>query len=100
LHRSKEHRQRQSRGWNDDDSSRFGNASEMPSFPSFAPSSSAPEEAATVNWYNAEKGFGFVSLASGMAVGAHVVRVMADEEAGDYGEPEFLGVFGQVPEAA
>ena len=37
----------------------------MPSFPSFAPSSSAPEEAATVNWYNAEKGFGFVSLASG-----------------------------------
>jgi CspA family cold shock protein len=65
LHRSKEHRQRQSRGWNDDDSSRFGNAPEMPSFPSFAPSSSAPEEAATVNWYNAEKGFGFVSLASG-----------------------------------
>ena len=40
------------------------------------------------------------ALASGMAVGAHVVRVMADEEAGDYGEPEFLGVFGQVPEAA
>ena len=40
------------------------------------------------------------AMASGMAVGAHVVRVMADEEAGDYGEPEFLGVFGQVPEAA
>jgi hypothetical protein len=25
---------------------------------------------------------------------------VADEDAGDYGEPEFLGVFGQVPEAA
>lgn len=40
------------------------------------------------------------AMASGMAVGAHVVRIMADEEAGDYGEPEFLGTFGTVPEIA
>ena len=40
------------------------------------------------------------ALASGMVVGAHLVRVMADEDAGDFGEPEFLGIYGQVPEAA
>jgi hypothetical protein len=26
-----------------------------------------------------------------------VVRVMADEEAGDYGDPEYLASFGTVP---
>ena len=31
------------------------------SFPSFAASSSAPEVEATVNWYNADKGFGFIA---------------------------------------
>jgi hypothetical protein len=36
-------------------------------------------------------------MASGMIVGGHVVRVMADEEVGDYGEPEFLGIYGKVP---
>ena len=30
--------------------------------------------------------------------GAHVVRVLADEEASDYGEPEYLATFGTVPE--
>jgi len=38
------------------------------------------------------------AMASGMIVGGHVVRIMADEEAGDYGDPEFLGVYGKVPE--
>ena len=40
------------------------------------------------------------AMASGMIAGGHVVRIMADEEAGDYGEPEFLNVYGKVPEAA
>lgn len=39
------------------------------------------------------------AMASGMIVGGHVVRVMADEEVGDYGEPEFLGIYGKVPTA-
>ena len=43
----------------------------------------------------AEKG-----IASGMIVGGHIVRVMADDDVGDYGEPEFLAVFGNVPEQA
>jgi hypothetical protein len=40
------------------------------------------------------------AMAAGSIVGGHVVRVMADEEAGDYGEPEFLSVYGKVPETA
>jgi len=65
LRKQKNDRQRQSRGWNDDSSSLYGNTPEPVSFPSFAASSSAPEVEATVNWYNAEKGFGFVALADG-----------------------------------
>ena len=37
------------------------------------------------------------AMANGMIVGGHVVRVMADEEVGDYGEPEFLNIYGRVP---
>lgn len=37
------------------------------------------------------------ALASASVVGAHVVRVMADEEAGDYGNPEYLASLGTVP---
>ena len=40
------------------------------------------------------------AMAAGTVVGCHVVRIMADEEAGDYGEPEFLNAYGTVPEAA
>ncbi len=40
------------------------------------------------------------AMAAGSAVGAHVVRVMNDEAAGDYGDPEYLAAFGAVPEAA
>ena len=40
------------------------------------------------------------AMASGMIVGGHIVRIMADEEAGDYGEPEFVHVYGKVPEQA
>ncbi len=38
------------------------------------------------------------AMAAGHVVGAHIVRVLADEEAGDYGEPEYLAVFGTVPD--
>ena len=34
------------------------------------------------------------ALAGGQVVGAHIVRVVADEDAGDYGEPEFLAALG------
>ncbi len=40
------------------------------------------------------------AMAAGSAIGGHVVRVVADEEAGDYGEPVYLAVFGIVPEPA
>ena len=40
------------------------------------------------------------AMQAGSAVGAHVVRVINDEEAGDYGDPEFLAAYGAVPEAA
>lgn len=35
----------------------------------------------------------------GKVIGVHIVRVVADEEAGDYGEPEYLGELGTVPAA-
>ncbi len=37
-------------------------------------------------------------MASGSVIGGHVVKMVADEEAGDYGEPVFLAAFGIVPE--
>lgn len=40
------------------------------------------------------------AVAGGQVVGAHVVRVVADEEAGDYGEPEYLAAYGTVPDPA
>ena len=40
------------------------------------------------------------AMAGGLIAGGHIVRVMADEEAGDYGEPEFLAILGDVPEPA
>jgi hypothetical protein len=50
---------------------------------------------------NAEEGLRRAekAMAAGSAVGAHVVRVMNDEEAGDYGDPEYLASLGVVPEA-
>jgi cold shock protein len=65
LNRQKDHRPRQPRSWNEDDTGLLGNAGGPSPFPTFSASPSAPEEAATVNWYNPEKGFGFVALADG-----------------------------------
>jgi len=39
------------------------------------------------------------AIAGGQVVGAQIVRVLADEEAGDWGEPEYLAAFGTVPES-
>lgn len=38
-----------------------------------------------------------VAMATGRIVGGHVVRCLTDAEAGDYGEPEFLQAYGEVP---
>ncbi|MFT8896469.1 MAG: hypothetical protein ABF968_05835 [Acetobacter sp.] len=38
------------------------------------------------------------SGASTSFVGAHVVRLLVDEEAGDYADPEILAAVGIVPE--
>lgn len=39
------------------------------------------------------------AMAGGRIVGAHIIRVLEDATAGDYGEPEYLAAFGRVPEA-
>jgi hypothetical protein len=39
------------------------------------------------------------AMAGAQVIGAHVVRVLADEDAGDFGEPEFLLAVGIVPES-
>ena len=38
------------------------------------------------------------ALAGGSILGAQVVRVTHDDDAGEFGEPEFLGKLGRVPE--
>ncbi len=39
------------------------------------------------------------ALAGGSILGAQVVRVTHDDDSGEFGEPEFLGSVGQVPES-
>ncbi len=39
------------------------------------------------------------ALASGSILGAQVVRMTHDDDAGEFGDPEFLGTVGQVPAA-
>jgi len=40
------------------------------------------------------------ALAGGSIVGARVVRVLHDSATDEFGDPEYLGEFGQVPEEA
>jgi hypothetical protein len=40
------------------------------------------------------------AMATGRIIGGHVVRCLTDAEAGDYGEPEFLNSYGEVPSQA
>ena len=35
------------------------------------------------------------AIAAGSVAGAHVVRVLADEAAGDFGEPDYLAALGE-----
>lgn len=39
------------------------------------------------------------ALAAGSIVGAQIVSVSHDDDAGEFAEPEFLGRVGQVPES-
>ena len=59
------HRQYQPRRRGFDDDNFYGNTPAPVPLPSFASASSAPEVTATVKWFNAEKGYGFVELTSG-----------------------------------
>ena len=38
------------------------------------------------------------ALAGGSILGAQVVRVTHDDDAGEFGEPEYLGTVGRVPD--
>ncbi|OUJ03176.1 hypothetical protein HK14_03150 [Acetobacter cibinongensis] len=38
-----------------------------------------------------------VKAGLGDTVGAQAVRMLVDEDAGDYGDPEILGIVGEVP---
>ncbi len=40
------------------------------------------------------------ALAGGLIIGARVVRVLHDSATDEFGDPEYLGEFGQVPEEA
>ena len=62
--RTRNDRQRQNRR-RDSDDNLYGNTPEPVPLPAFSAGSAAPEVEATVNWFNAEKGFGFVALADG-----------------------------------
>jgi CspA family cold shock protein len=61
---SKFDRQRPSRrrGFDDDD---YSSRPPVPNFAGFSGSLATPELAATVKWYNSEKGFGFIEMADG-----------------------------------
>ena len=39
------------------------------------------------------------ALQGGSILGAQVVRMTHDDDAGEFGDPEFLGRIGQVPDA-
>lgn len=64
MSRQKDQRPRHSRS-RDADESQFGTARAPASLPSLSTGQAGPEGAATVKWYNAEKGFGFVAMADG-----------------------------------
>ena len=38
------------------------------------------------------------AMIGGAAIGGHIVRMIADADLGDYGEPEYLAIMGIVPD--
>lgn len=77
MSRYKDHRAPRRRGFDDDNFSQRSRNSDHGSFPSYeqsssSRSSSAPTTVATVAWFNAEKGFGFVKAADGSDAFLHI----------------------------
>ena len=74
MHRDRDSRRQQRRGFDDDNyapPANFGYASRESS-PQFGAAPTGPPVSATVKWYNPDKGFGFVGLASGGDAFLHV----------------------------
>jgi cold shock protein len=74
VHNDRNLRRPQRRGFGDDNDSPSRNVGSAPreSGPRFEASPADPPVQATVKWYNPEKGFGFVGLASGADAFLHV----------------------------
>jgi cold shock protein len=74
VHNDRNPRRPQRRGFGDDNDSPSRNVGAAPreSGPRFEASPTGPPVQATVKWYNPEKGFGFVGLASGADAFLHV----------------------------
>ena len=74
MHNDRNSRRPQRRGFGDDNDSPSRNVGSAPraSGPRFEAAPTGPPVQATVKWYNPEKGFGFVGLASGADAFLHV----------------------------
>lgn len=74
MRRDRDSRKPQRRGFDDDNYSPPANFGYAPreSSPRFEPAATGPAVRATVKWYNPEKGFGFVELATGGDAFLHV----------------------------
>ena len=74
MHNDRNPRRPQRRGFGDDNDSPSRNVGSAPreSGPRFEAAPTGPPVQATVKWYNPEKGFGFVGLASGADAFLHV----------------------------
>src|SRR6267142_6329338 len=85
MGRYKDHREPKRRDYDDDNSFSDGGVKGRPSYSTpLAPQVSEPVDA-IVKWFNAEKGFGFVTLAGGSEAFIHIRQL---ETAGHSSAPE------------
>ena len=85
MGRYKNYREPKRRGFDDDNS--FGDrpTEDRPSYPTPSPSQASAPVDSVVKWFNAEKGFGFVTLAGGSEAFMHIRQL---ERAGHGSVPE------------